>query len=58
MNKKWEFVRRLYLCKCSLCFKKREDFVQHLKDCKRWREYHYAPDCNEVKFVLFEIKKK
>ena len=58
MNKKWKFIRKLFLCKCALVFRKRTDFIQHLRDTKRWRNYHYAPDNKEVKFILFEVQVK
>jgi len=53
-KQKWEFVRKLYLCKCGICFRKRKDFIEHLKDTKRWRKYHYAPDYNEIPFIIIE----
>ena len=45
---KWRTTKILYLCKCGQCFWKREHFLEHLKDTKRWRKYHYAPDYSEV----------
>lgn len=54
MNKKWLFLRRLYLCKCGMCFKNRIHFNIHLKNTKRYRKYHYASDYKEIPFTIFE----
>ena len=58
MNKKWRFIKRLYLCKCGACFEKREHFTEHLKDSKRYRKHHYAMDYNEVGFTIWEYTKR
>lgn len=58
INKKWQIIKTLFLCKCGLCFKKRDDLMEHLKDTKRYRKYHYAPDYQEIPFRIFLTKKK
>jgi hypothetical protein len=60
MNKKWKFVERLHLCACGACFPEREGFVEHLKDTKRWRKYHYTPDysTNKIGFIIWKYTKR
>jgi hypothetical protein len=58
-NRKWDLVRKIYLCSCSMCFRKRSDFIEHLKDTKRWKSKHYAMDYNNLPsgFSVYEVKK-
>ena len=51
---KWKHKGKLYLCKCGICFRSRKHFFEHLKDSKRWKKYHYAPDFNEIAFIIWE----
>jgi len=32
--------KALIPCKCGMCFESFEDWKQHKKDTKRWRQYH------------------
>lgn len=53
-KQKWESVRKLFLCKCGICFQDRYDFLEHLRDTRRYRDKHYAPDYNEIPFKITE----
>jgi len=55
--RKWKVIKGLWLCKCGLCFSKRKDFIEHLKDTKRYRNKHYAMDYREVGFKIYLVKK-
>ena len=52
LNPKWVIDFRVYLCKCGLCFWSHKHLIEHLKDTKRYRKYHYALDYKEIPFLL------
>ena len=58
-KKKWKVIKRYYLCYCGLCFKTREEFTEHIKDTKRWRNRHFAMDYNTLPsgFSIFLVRR-
>lgn len=38
---KWQCTLPLHPCNCGLIFLELKDWVQHKKDTRRWRKYHY-----------------